>query len=173
MAELKDWEKAREFALKAHADVNQMYRDKPYSFHLEQCDMLFERFKHLLPPEDVDDAHGGMWCHDTIEDTGKTFNDVKKATNETIAEYAYRLTNEKGRNRHERANEKYYREIKEYKHAAFDKLIDRIANITFSKINGDSMFKTYQKEHLFMVQHMYTEGKYEELWNALSNLIYS
>ena len=170
--ELNTYQKAKEFALKAHEDCNQKYHDQPYSKHLYDVNKIFVKYIKLLPAEDVDDVAGGCWCHDVIEDTGKTYNDVKKATNETIAEYAFALTNEKGRTRKDRANEKYYGGIRQYKHAAFIKLCDRIANITFSKENGSTMFEQYQKEHLFMIQHMY-DGRFEEMWQELSSLIYS
>lgn len=172
MIELQDYQKAKEFALKAHKDTNQMYHDQLYSKHLYDVNSLFVKYLHLLPKEDVDDVAGGCWCHDVIEDTGKTYNDVLRATNETIANYAFALTNEKGKNRKERANEKYYEGIRQYKHATFIKLCDRIANVSFSKLNGSSMLKTYQKEHLFMVQHLY-DGRFEEMWQELSRLIYS
>lgn len=48
------------------------------------------------------------------------------------AEMVYALTNEKGRTRAERANDKYYQGIRETAYAPFLKLADRLANITYS-----------------------------------------
>ena len=87
------------------------------------------------------------WVHDIIEDARETYNDVKRETNETIAELAYALTNEKGRTRQERANDKYYKGIRETKNASFIKFCDRIANVTHSKNNGSRMFEKYKVEN--------------------------
>jgi len=157
------------YAINCHTAVNQMYDDKSYSFHLGMVVEIAERFIHLIPEKDREDVIAGCWVHDVIEDTGKTYNDVKKATNETIAEYAYALTNEKGRNREARANHGYYAGIDQYKHATFIKLCDRYANMKYSKDHGSSMFKTYQKEMDMFIWHL--KGlKYEELWIALETL---
>ena len=37
--------------------------------------------------------------HDVIEDARQIYNDVRQQLGETVAELAYSLTNEKGRNR--------------------------------------------------------------------------
>ena len=63
-------------------------------------------------------------------------------------EIAYALTNEKGRNRAERANERYYSGIRSTPYAPFVKLCDRYANISYS-CNGKNdtrMRMIYQKE---------------------------
>ena len=51
-------------------------------------------------------------------------------------EIAYALTNEKGRTRAERANEKYYEGIRSTKYAPMVKYADRIANLRFSVMNS-------------------------------------
>jgi (p)ppGpp synthase/HD superfamily hydrolase len=157
------------YAISCHRDVNQRYQDKPYEFHLKMVVEIAERFIHLIPEKDREDVIAGCWVHDVIEDTGKTYNDVKKATNETIAEYAFALTNEKGRNREERANHAYYSGIDRYKHATFIKLCDRYANMKYSKDTGSTMFKMYQKEMDSFAWHLKSH-KYEELWTALETL---
>lgn len=59
----------------------------------------------------------------------------------------YALTNEKGRNRAERGNQKYYDGIKNTPYADFIKMCDRIANVQYSKMTKSSMFKKYKTEH--------------------------
>ena len=65
-------------------------------------------------------------------------------------ELVYAMTNEKGRNRAERANERYYEGIRAVPYAPFVKLADRLANTAyaFSKGTADSlrMSKVYQEE---------------------------
>ena len=65
-------------------------------------------------------------------------------------EIVYALTNDKGRNRAERAGEKYYQGIRTTPYAPFVKLCDRLANITFSCSGTDAnnihMKEVYKKE---------------------------
>ena len=60
----------------------------------------------------------------------------------------YALTNDKGRNRAERAGEAYYAGIRNTPHAPFLKMCDRLANIKFSTLlyPVDRMISIYEKE---------------------------
>ena len=157
---------ARTYAKNAHASINQKYHDQPYAYHLQMVATIAQHYIDLIPEKDRDEVLCGCWVHDVIEDTGQTYNDVKRNTNESIAEYAYALTNEKGRTRKDRASYRYYKGIKEYKHAAFIKLCDRFANVKYSKEHGSSMYAQYQKEMFYFKIHLEDE-RYERLWNDL------
>jgi hypothetical protein len=63
------------------------------------------------------------------------------------ADIIYAVTNEKGKNRSERANDKYYEGIRNTKGAVFVKLCDRIANVQYSKMTKSRMFEMYRKEN--------------------------
>jgi len=52
------------------------------------------------------------WGHDLIEDCRVSYNDVKDALGQEAADIIYAVTNEKGKNRKERANDKYYEGIR-------------------------------------------------------------
>lgn len=126
-----------------HANVNQHYdKVRPYSYHLDMVADAVLRFGHLVCVEedDVLPLFFGAYFHDSIEDARQTYNDVldiaRQYMNEKQAEMAteivYALTNEKGRNRAERANERYYQGIRKTPYAPFVKMADRLANITYS-----------------------------------------
>lgn len=157
------------YACKMHTKVNQEYDKMPYRFHLRSVVSFAEKFINLIPKKDRDTVIAGCWAHDLIEDAQVSYNDVKKNTNEIVAEYAYALTNEKGRNRKERANDKYYNGIVEYKHASFIKLCDRIANVSYSKQHNEKMFKMYKKEYNNFKQKLH-DGRWKEMWNYLEEL---
>lgn len=149
--------KAEEFARSAHKGTNHLYDGKPYDeAHLTPVVGVFHRFKHLIPEGDHEIVEGGCWTHDTIEDARKTFNDVKVACGERVAEIAYALTNEKGRNRKERANAKYYQGIRNTQYATFVKFCDRIANIEHGLSSGGHMVDGYRKEHSHFMDELYT-----------------
>lgn len=156
----------RAHAVQAHAAVNHLYDGKPYSYHLDMAAEAALMFSHLIPKEDFNDVLGGVYEHDTIEDCGLTYNDLLKATNRIVAEIAYACTNEKGRNRAERANDKYYAGIRNTKYATFVKLCDRIANIKHSSISKNRMMDLYKKEHNHFKEMLYSK-EYQEMWEYM------
>lgn len=141
-------EKAKQYAIKCHADTNHFYdNDKlPYSHHLSMVVAVANDFIHLIPEAERDNVLAACWCHDVIEDCRQTYNDVKNQTNEVVADIVYAVTNEKGKTRSDRANEIYYEGIKYTRHASFVKICDRIANYEYSKTSGNGMYEKYKKE---------------------------
>lgn len=136
----------------------------PYEFHLRMVVNVYQRFKDILPSNieygtgdrvinpvaqlSVSHViHLACYGHDLIEDTRVSYNDVKKVLGEGAADIIYAVTNEKGKNRKERANDKYYEGIRNTDGAVFVKLCDRIANVQYSKMTGSRMFEMYKKEN--------------------------
>ncbi len=145
---------AKEFAFKCHSETNHTYDGEPYSFHLVMAAQWASKFSYLIPHEEFDTVMCGVFCHDLCEDTRVTYNDVRKVINKDAAEIVYALTNEKGKNRKERANEKYYQGIRKTQYAMFVKLCDRLANSEHSfykwtkdGISAGSMYEKYQAEN--------------------------
>ena len=101
------------------------------------------------------------YYHDSIEDARLTYNDVKRTANEwmnneqahTAAEIVYALTNDKGRNRAERAGERYYQGIRETPYAPFVKLADRLANITYSCQSSEKANQHMREVYLQELPH--------------------
>lgn len=159
--------KAKEYACKMHQSCNHKYdKNKEYSFHLLMVVNFIEKYKHLIPDGKFAITVASGWNHDTIEDTPETYNDVKKVLGEIVAEIVYKLSNEKGRTRDERANHKYYREIRQCKIATFVKICDRLANVTYSEQQGSNMFKKYRKEHQHFTEELYCD-EYSEMFDEL------
>jgi (p)ppGpp synthase/HD superfamily hydrolase len=153
----------------------------PYEFHLRMVHHVGLKFKHLL--DDTKDYYTGeltlrdacllsCWGHDLIEDCRVSYNDVKEHLGQEVADIVYAVSNEKGKNRKERANDKYYEGIRNTHGAVFVKLCDRIANVQYSKMTGSRMFEMYKKENIdFMVSLGRQVGNpYEEMFQYLINL---
>ena len=103
----------------------------PYEFHLRMVNNVYEDFKHLLddtkdyftgelyrgPQQDQvtlkDACRRASFGHDLIEDTRVSYNDVKTELGQEAADIIYAVTNDKGKNRKERAGVNYYRGIRE------------------------------------------------------------
>jgi (p)ppGpp synthase/HD superfamily hydrolase len=182
------------WCIEQHTNTNHYY-DKylPYRFHLEMVDTVAEQFEHLLDAT-MDyftgekiysfDYHTkcslreacriATYGHDLIEDTRTSYNDIKSILGQEAAEIIYALTNEKGKTRSERANDRYYEGIRNTPGATFVKLCDRIANVQYSKMTKSRMFEQYKDENEnFMSQlSWYPSGnhKYKEMFNYLVSL---
>ena len=165
---------AQHLAIKWHDDVNHQYDEERYGYHLKMAAEVAEKFKHLIPKKDWDDVLAACWLHDTMEDCRKTYNDILKLFNEQIAELVYAVTNEKGRSRKDRANNKYYTGIRRTKYATFVKMCDRIANVTYgldkSWKDQNRMVDMYRKENENFKKKVYVLG-YDEMFNYLDDLL--
>jgi len=158
------------YIISQHQRINQTYCGLPYSVHLIGVVDFIKKFKYLIPEDKFDDTELGGWSHDLLEDVDITFNNVKHVLGETIALMSYRLKNEKGLNRDERANDKYYAGIKEDPLCIYIKICDRISNMVFSKLYGDSgMYEKYLKEYPHFKEMLYT-NEYKEMWDFLDNI---
>lgn len=144
-----EYRQIQEAAHRLHASVNQTYgHGLPYGVHLDWVADGVMRYADevCFEEEDMLPLYFGAYFHDCIEDARQTYHDVVRTAcrfmNEEqaylAAELVYALTNEKGRSRAERANEKYYKGIRSTPYAPFVKLADRLANASFSKKQGAS-----------------------------------
>jgi (p)ppGpp synthase/HD superfamily hydrolase len=165
------------FAIQSHASVNQEYDGLPYSVHLSMVFSQAMKFIDHIPQHRRNDVLNAVWLHDTIEDCRLTYNDILKVSNKEVAELVYALTNEKGKIRDERANEKYYKGICETQFAVFIKLCDRLANVIYSKDTNSRMFDVYKKENKKFLKCLLPtpdqELPYRELVNELRNAFIS
>lgn len=163
---------AKKYAIKCHSETNHKYDDLDYHFHLTMVVQVGLKFIDLIPEEDRENVIAGIWCHDIIEDARQTYNDVKKATNEQVAELSYALTNEKGKNRSERACDKYYEGILNTPYAVFIKLCDRIANVQYSISQQSRMLELYRKENENFSKKIW-DFQYVEMFDYLKELLNS
>ena len=124
-------EDIRQSAWTLHERVGQTYDDtRPYGFHLSM----------VADASDVVPLLFGAYYHDSIEDARLTYNDVRRLASSFMTEpqalmateIVYALTNEKGRTRAERANDRYYAGIRTTPYAPLVKLCDRFANMSYS-----------------------------------------
>jgi (p)ppGpp synthase/HD superfamily hydrolase len=182
-----------DWILEQHRSTNHMYDDYlPYEYHLRMVNRVGEKFKNLLDQDKDyftgDDYRGpkqgqitlrkacmiATWGHDLAEDTRVSYNDINNHLGQAVADIIYAVTNEKGKTRKERANDKYYEGIRNTPGAVFVKLCDRIANVQYSKVTGSRMFEMYKNENDdFLIKLGFTNGNdhpLKEMSNYLENL---
>jgi (p)ppGpp synthase/HD superfamily hydrolase len=155
------------WCIEQHAKTNHWYDTYlPYEFHLRMVNQAAKDFESLL--DDEKDYFSGKnkeemqrrdavtlkeacllatWGHDLIEDTRVSYNDVKENLGQEAADIIYACTNEKGKNRKERANDNYYEGIRNTPGGVFVKMCDRIANVQYSKMTKSRMFEMYKNEN--------------------------
>ena len=183
-----------QWCIDQHKNTNHFYDTYlPYEFHLRMVNQVAKDFQNLLnDTKDYftgEDFRGPMqdqmtlrdaclmatWGHDLIEDTRVSYNDVKTHLGQEVADIIFAVTNEKGKNRKERANDKYYEGIRNTKGAVFVKLCDRIANVQYSKMTKSRMFEMYGKENQEFTKSLGWNGSkdehpYEKMFIYLNNL---
>lgn len=142
-------DKAMLVAEKAHA--NQTYDIFPYIYHIRQVSDIARNL------ECNETIIVSCILHDILEDTGYSYNDIRKFFGEEVAEIVFAVTDEMGRNREERKRLTYPK-IKSNWMAIVVKICDRIANVSHSKEYDSSKFKMYQKEHEKFCEELKTEN---------------
>jgi (p)ppGpp synthase/HD superfamily hydrolase len=137
------------FAIEAHHKTNHFYDGKPYSVHLAMVVGFAQ--KHLdgayIHENSYETIINACWLHDTIEDCRMTYNDIQAIAGEEVADIVYAVSNEKGKNRKERASKKYYEGINNTAFATYVKLSDRLANVKYSSDTNSRMLDVYKKEN--------------------------
>lgn len=163
-------ERIAQRAGECHRQVNQYYNHfLPYEFHLRLVASYVTRYGHLLDitTDQLQTIYAAAYYHDSIEDARLSFHDVEEEFAQlnaqgcqidipTAAEAVYALTNEKGRTREERANERYYEGIRQTRYAPFLKLCDRLGNLHASTLFGvqQRMTAVYEKEFPDFIAHL-------------------
>jgi (p)ppGpp synthase/HD superfamily hydrolase len=158
-----------EWCITQHRNTNHYY-DKylPYEFHLRMVVQVCKDFLSL-PERAWSELELACWGHDLIEDTRCSYNDCRTVLGEYAANIIYAVSNEKGKNRAERANDKYYEGIKNTEGAVFVKLCDRIANVQYSNLTKSRMFNMYKMENEHFVKSIFIE-RYKPMFIYLNQL---
>lgn len=144
-----------------HAHSGKFYDGYPYVYHL---DLVFNKFTLMFSASVIE--HFAVYFHDTIEDCGLTYNDVKEYAKqyilyrndgnpldermlgqvEELADAVFRLTNLRGKTRKERQSDEWYDSLVENELAVKIKYADKLANLTHSMEARSSMAGVYMKE---------------------------
>jgi (p)ppGpp synthase/HD superfamily hydrolase len=161
---------ARDFAASAHGGTNHLYDNMPYIHHLQLTTHVAERFIYHIPDEYKGVVLAACWLHDTIEDCRVNYNEIKQRFGFDVAEIVFALTNEKGRTRAERADERYYGNIRQTPLATFVKLCDRIANAKYSEQTQSKMYKRYKDENPHFTRSIWND-KYLDMFVELRMIL--
>lgn len=165
-------DRARRFSITAHNQANKFYgKTLLYGHHLGDVVDEGRFFRYLVPAHDYNIVESCLWGHDSVEDTGITYNDVKAELGPLVADGIYAMTNFRGKTRDERACDGYYMGLKDFQYGEFMKLCDRIGNVKHSFETGGSMFKKYHREQEEFEYKLRSGDKYADMWNHLKKIL--
>lgn len=169
----------RNKAKELHESVNQNYSGYNYVLHLDAVEATYREFFDEAPDFQSPDLNKfknkiykeACYFHDTIEDCRVTPNDLlnRYSLHLQAVHIVFALTNEKGWKRENRANEKYYKEMRNIVGATFVKMCDRIANVRFSRLMGSSMYEKYKQENEHFMESVNADD-YPKMKECLINL---
>ena len=158
-SDLEYIEGIRQWAHQQHANVNHLYDGKPYGIaHLDPVVDVLCRYEYIFDSP----RYGGTataiqrvkvlsicaaLCHDILEDTHNSYNDLVKVVGVEVADIVFALTNLRGKTRHEKAGPEYYELLRNTPYASLIKICDRIANVENSIQSGNSMAAKYAREN--------------------------
>jgi len=130
-----------------HNKANCKYDGKDYIYHLDMVvDGIMKYDTVFLMHKDYRVAVIGGYYHDTIEDAGLSFNDIKEASSKRIARVVLAVTDVHEENRLLRHLYTMGKTVKDYI-AIIVKMCDMRANGSYSKEHGGSMYKKYVAEY--------------------------
>ena len=173
--------KHRESARIIHNKVNCSYGDNfEYIYHLDMVvNYILKHSKIFKYDEDIQITAISGFYHDTYEDARLTFNDIKNATNYEVACVVLAVSDVPEENRLMKHLMTMGKTVKDFR-AIILKMCDILANGTYSKENGSSMYKKYLIEYEYrrpifkLALKWYTEflnmNEVDKLWDELDML---
>ncbi len=159
-----------DFVTKNHG--NQRYGNEPYIFHILKVKNVCDRFidKYNWSKHDKNVIETSVMCHDLIEDTDVTRNDLNKLFGEDVGTIVWNVSGF-GNNRVER-NKDAYKKIPTDDRSRFVKLCDRISNVEESIKTNMKLFRMYKNENESFKNKIFN-GKFQEMWDYLDSLFQS
>jgi (p)ppGpp synthase/HD superfamily hydrolase len=165
-------DRAKEYAVSRHQLFRQTYDGSPYTKHLEMTRTVAQKYLHYINYQERDNVLAACWCHDLIEDTEITQNQLSDVLNYQIAEIVFSVTNEHASTKLDSIH-KTFSKIGQSKLAVFLKLCDRIANTSNSKINATEKYNKYIFEFPVFRYYLQKDGIYfHNMWQELESLYY-
>lgn len=142
-------EKIRNYAKQCYDDANCKYDGNNYFVHIQMVYDIVETHKDIFKfKEDIDNTLGASITHDLLEDTKESFNDITRVCGIDVANITLAVTDVPADNRLMKHLLTMHKTVKDYR-AIILKMCDILANATYSKTNGSSMYKKYVAEYAY------------------------
>jgi guanosine-3',5'-bis(diphosphate) 3'-pyrophosphohydrolase len=158
------YKEARLVAQVAHS--GQIYDIYPYSKHLEDTVNVIKRFGY------AGDYIIAAYLHDSIEDGNLTYNKIKKAFGENVAELVLAVTDPSDIRSRKEKKDRVYQKILSYPNSLIIKLADRIANVEHAtRFANTQKLKMYKEEYAEFKDKLTIGSFCNPMWNHLDTLL--
>jgi len=172
-----NFETFREIARKQYDDSNCNYGGHSYMIHIKMVVDLVNVYQNVFyRPIDVDVTLVAALFHDSIEDAKQTYNNISDVAGEKVADVVLAVTDVPAENRLMKHLLTMGKTVKDYR-AIILKMCDILANVTYSKDNGSSMYAKYVEEYqyrkpifkkaLAWYKNELNQDILDSLWNSL------
>jgi hypothetical protein len=172
-------EEVRLLAFKIHKECGSVYGNETetmdYSVHLNMVHSFFEKYKHYIKKENIEEVEKAIWFHDIMEEGHHSYNDVVKLIGLKSADIVANVTDEFGKSRKEKMLKTLPKTASTYE-SIFVKLCDRLANITFSlqeknKNLSSNKYDMYVSEYQIFRFFLKKKDWFKDMWNELDGLV--
>jgi (p)ppGpp synthase/HD superfamily hydrolase len=145
-----DFKIIAEYARKCHDDANCTYdKGQSYMVHVNGVVLVVQHYKSIfVKPEDRDITVAAAYCHDILEDTKQSYNDVSAVIGKDAADIVLAVTDVSAENRLMKHLLTMGKTVINYR-AIILKMCDILANAMYSKAHGSSMYKKYVEEYAY------------------------
>jgi (p)ppGpp synthase/HD superfamily hydrolase len=175
-----DFQKIREYAVNRHTQTKCEYDGKDYCIHIDMVAEVVSKFYYIFKlQEDRENTLAASFCHDLVEDTRESYNNVLENTNKDVADIVLAVTDVHEVNRLMRHLYTMGKTVKDYR-AIILKLCDMHANASYSKEHFSSMYPKYVEEYayrkpifqkaLFWYKNFINFDALTLLWNELDEI---
>jgi len=178
---MNDFKIVADYAYKCHDDANCTYgKDESYSVHIDMVVDMVDDYKTIFKrPIDRDITIAGAFCHDILEDTKQSYNNVSQVIGRDAADVVLAVTDVSAENRLMKHLLTMGKTVLNYR-AIILKMCDICANATYSKTHGSSMYAKYVEEYqyrrpifkkaLTWYKNELDADMLQQLWDELDNI---
>lgn len=146
---MSDFKIVADYAEKCHNEANCTYDGNGYMTHVNLVVGMVEVYKTVFKyPIDRDLTIAAAYCHDLIEDTKESYNDVSMVIGKDAADVVLAVTDVSAENRLMKHLLTMGKTVMNYR-AIILKMCDICANATYSRTHGGSMYKKYVEEYAY------------------------
>jgi (p)ppGpp synthase/HD superfamily hydrolase len=142
-----DVEIVKGYSQKCYDDANCRYGDGNYFTHILMVVGFVEKYSGVFVYESdrIFTIHSA-YTHDLIEDAKQTYSDIMTICGKDVADITLAVTDVHAENRLMRHLLTMHKTVKDHR-AIILKLCDILANATYSRENGSSMYPKYVEEY--------------------------
>lgn len=173
-----DFKVLKEIARKQYNDANCKYDNNEYFLHIDMVINCIEKHENVFKLyNDYTTTRIAILFHDSIEDANQSYNDIFRIAGKDVADITLAVTDVPADNRLMKHLLTMHKTVKDYR-AIILKMCDILANATYSKANGSSMYNKYVAEYAYRkpifqlaltwYKEYLNQDELDVLWNELN-----